>query len=205
VTRVTIHVSTAVRLEGRWDVAEAAERVVVFCHPHPLQRGTMNAPLMIAVTRALVERGFAVLRFNYRGVGASTGAWDDGRGEVDDVAAAAALAAATYPDLPQRVAGWSFGAVMSLRWQARDGSTLPWAGIAPPVGSDRTPPMPEPPELTPAPRMIIVGDRDQFTTVAAVEAYAASIGASVEVLQGSDHFFYFREARVGDHVAEALV
>jgi alpha/beta superfamily hydrolase len=60
-------------------------------------------------------------------------------------------------------------------------------------------------ELTLVLRMIIVGDRDQFTTVAAVEAYAASIGASVEVLQGSDHFFYFREARVGDHVAEALV
>jgi alpha/beta superfamily hydrolase len=164
----------------------------------------MTAPLMVAVAGHLVRDGFAVLRFNFRGVGGSGGTWSGGIGEMDDVAAAIASAAATYPALPLGIAGWSFGAATSLRWQAREQSTIPYAGIAPPVASDLTPHLPRPHELAPAPRTFILGDRDQFVTVGDLERYSNVTGATLHVIRGSDHFFYFREERVGALVAEAL-
>jgi len=193
-----------VELEACWDMPADPERVAVMCHPHPLQRGTMNAPLMVSLTDALVARGFAVLRFNFRGVGESTGEHDNGHGELDDVAAAVAAAATSYEKLPVGIAGWSFGAATSLRWQAREQSRLPWVGIAPPINSSRSRPLPNGTELAPAPRTVILGDRDQFATVADSEAYVDSIGAQLHVLSGSDHFFYFREERVASLVAAGL-
>jgi alpha/beta superfamily hydrolase len=161
----------------------------------------MNAPLMQALAEELVEHDFAVFRFNFRGVGRSTGAHDHGEGEVDDVAAAVDDATRAYPALPIRVAGWSFGAVTSLHWQARDKSRLPWVGIAPPVNNTRSLPLPPKTELASAPRAIIIGDRDQFATVEDTRAYAAAIDAELTVLKGSDHFFYFREEMVAGLVA----
>ena len=193
-----------VQLETLWDTPEAPASLAVFCHPHPLQRGTMRAPLMNAVTTHLVAAGFAVLRFNFRGVGSSTGAHGQGIEEMDDVAAAVDFARSRYPELPFGICGWSFGAATALGWQARDQSTDPYVGIAPPVRSDRSPELPPPDRLRPARRLFVIGDRDQFCTVGEIEAYAASIGAGVEVLKGSDHFFYFREERVAEAVVTAL-
>jgi alpha/beta superfamily hydrolase len=164
----------------------------------------MTAPLMVNVAGHLVGAGFAVLRFNFRGVGESGGTWSNGVGEVDDIAAAVDAAVTEHPDLPLGIAGWSFGAATSLRWQARERSTLHYAGIAPPVSSDLTPPLPRPHELAPARRTFILGDRDQFVTVGDLEQYAASVGGELQVMRGSDHFFYFREERVAALVAEAL-
>lgn len=193
-----------VELEARWDLPHAPHHIVVLCHPHPLHQGTMTAPLMEGVARSLCMRGFAVLRFNFRGVGTSTGSHDYGVGEVDDVHAAAKHAEAEHPTLPIGLAGWSFGAVTALRWQARERSGLPYVGIAPPVSSTHTPTLPAPHELAAAHRTFVVGDRDQFVEVEELSSYAASIGAETEVLLGSDHFFYFREERVAAAVADAL-
>lgn len=193
-----------IELEATWDVPDAPTHVVVLCHPHPLQRGTMRAPLMEAVARLLCMRGLAVLRFNFRGVGESTGSHDFGVGEVDDVHAAVIHATAAFPAHPLGIAGWSFGAATSLRYQARERSMAPYVGIAPPVDADRTPTLPHKHELAPAHRLFVVGDRDQFVTVDELNAYAASIGARTEVLAGSDHFFYFREERVAAAVADGI-
>lgn len=164
----------------------------------------MNAPLMVAVTEALAGDGFAVFRFNFRGVGQSEGSHDFGEGEMDDISSAVAAAGERFPELKLGLAGWSFGAVTSLRWQAREGSSLDWVGIAPPVGSTRSKSMPPPAELAEANRTIILGDRDQFASVEHTEEYAASIGARLEILKGSDHFFYFREQKVAELVAAGL-
>jgi len=164
----------------------------------------MNAPLMVAVTRHLTAAGFAVLRFNYRGVGASSGAWDHGNGERIDVGAAVAAARTAFPVGPLGIAGWSFGAAISLRWLGATGQALPWVGIAPPVAPTLTPELPAPGSLAPFERTFIIGDRDQFTTVAEMTAYASGVGGTVEILQGSDHFFYFREDRVADLVVRGF-
>ena len=201
---VLLRSSEGVELEARWDVPARPLAAVVFCHPHPQHRGTMTVPLMIGVTNVLVARDLAVLRFNFRGVGASTGAWDDGVGEVEDVGAAVNAARERYPYLPIGIAGWSFGAATSLKWQAEAQAALAWVGIAPPVRLDDVYRLPDPDTLLPAARQIIIGDRDQFSSVADTDDYAQRIGASVHVFKGSDHFFYFREERVGDIVADAL-
>ena len=203
-TPVRIGVGDGIELEGRWDRPAEPRAVVVFCHPHPQHRGTMTAPLMAAVTRELAAERLAVLRFNFRGVGASTGSWSHGHGEMDVVAAAVAHARATHPGVPLGIAGWSFGAATSLRWMARDHDSLPWVGIAPPISSHLTPALPRSSELSDSPRTFIIGDRDQFITVEQVEQYAASVGGRVEILLGSDHFFYFREDRVASLVASGL-
>jgi hypothetical protein len=192
-------------LEGRWDVSEHATRgAVVFCHPHPQQQGTMYAPLMVAVTRHLVDDGFAVLRFNYRGVGTSTGSWGHGHGELNDVAAAVMEARASFPDTAPGLAGWSFGAATSLRWLGSTGETLPWVGIAPPVAPTLTPELPAPGDLVNSRLTFIIGDRDQFTSVSALTAYADTVGGIVEVLPGSDHFFNFGEDRVAGLVTDGM-
>lgn len=201
----TIASADGLELEAAWTSPTAEVRgVVVFCHPHPLQGGTMNAPLMKAVTGVLADAGLWVLRFNFRGVGASEGAWGEGIGEIEDVAGAMEAATATRPDDPIAVAGWSFGAATALHWQARTGSTLPYAGIAPPVEMSTGGRLPDPESLQAASRAFVIGDRDQFTTVDDLTEYAEAAGAVTHVVPGSDHFFYFREQVVGAHLADHL-
>lgn len=164
----------------------------------------MDAPLLRRVKNVLTKRGFAVLRFNFRGVGSSEGSHGGGVSEVQDIEAAVDLARTTHPDLPLGIAGWSFGSVIALCWSAQYRADLPYAGIAPPVGSDLILELPEMRHLVPAPRTLIIGDNDQFTTVDKVADYAKSIGANVEVVKGSDHFFFTKEGVVGELVATAL-
>jgi uncharacterized protein len=199
---VTIPIDTAdgLTLEGAWSNPPGKiTGVVVLAHPDPRQRGTMNAPLIKSVAGTLSDAGVAVLRFNFRGVGNSEGQPGNGTDEVADVDAAIRVATRTHQDLPVGIAGWSFGAAVALRWQAETGSTIPYAGIAPPVWfpDDRGRVLPEPETLAEADRLFVIGDRDQFTTVDDLRAYTEAIGARLEVLEGSDHFFFFREGAVG--------
>jgi alpha/beta superfamily hydrolase len=181
-------------LEARWDHAPNPIGVTVFCHPHPLDRGSMNAPLMIGVSLRLVERGFSVLRFNFRGTGSSTGTHDKGRSEIRDVAAAVANARQT--ELPLSVAGWSFGAAVALCWLATELDPPPYVGIAPPPEG-----LPE--ELPSGPKRIVVGTREQVIDTRALLAYAARLSIDV-VLTPGDHFFHGRGRKIGDLVAQGL-
>ncbi len=164
----------------------------------------MRAPLMEGVAARLVEHRFAVLRFNFRGVGGSTGAHDSGVGELLDIDAAIGELRRRHPDVEHGIGGWSFGGVTSLVWTAERGERLPWVGIAPPISSDGIPRLPDPARLPTGRRTFILGDRDQFTKAEEVCAYAAEALAEVHILPGSDHFFYFREQRVGDLVADGM-
>ncbi len=203
-TAATLTTTDGVTLEARGDAPPDATRVVVFCHPHPEHGGTMSVPLMVAVTKALADHGIAVVRFNFRGVGRSGGTHDGGRGERRDVDAAVSFAAGWQQGAAIAVAGWSFGAAVALAWQAETGSTLPYVGIAPPLSPGSFSGLPAQGEVAPAPRTFVFGDRDQFTSIAAADAYASSIGARLEIIKGSDHFFTFREERVAAIIAGAI-
>ena len=192
--RLDLTTSDGVTLEARIDSPDAAERFTVFCHPHPLQGGSMNAPLMIGVTSRLNERGHAVLRFNFRGTGSSTGTHDYGEAELADVDAAVDLAATK--GLPLGLVGWSFGAGVSLRWLATRDSKLPWVGIAPSPES-----LPE--EIPPGPKRIVLGTRDQVIDGPALRGYAAEKGIDL-VLTPGDHFFHGRGKKIGELVAQGL-
>jgi hypothetical protein len=202
---VSFETADGLTLEGAWsNPLQAPRGVVVLCHPDPKQRGTMNAPLIKSLAGTLSDAGFAALRFNFRGVGRSEGVQGEGGDEIADVAGAVALAVQTHPAVSVGLAGWSFGAVVALRWQAAENSTIRYAGVAPPVWfpDARGVLLPEPSGLAPADRLFVIGDRDQYTRVDDLRAYAESIDARLEVLPGSDHFFYFREAVVGKALVE---
>ncbi|HEX9978061.1 MAG TPA: alpha/beta family hydrolase [Acidimicrobiia bacterium] len=200
-----IETTDGLTLEALWtDAAVPPVGVVVFCHPDPRRRGTMQAPLMRSVARSLGAAGLHVLRFNFRGVGGSEGSWGGGRGEIDDVDAAVAAASSAHPRIPLGIAGWSFGAVMALRWQARERSTSRYVGIAPAIGLPDMLAVPAGGDLTAADRLFVIGDRDQFTPAWALADYAASIGGRLEVMSGCDHFFYFRHDRLAAVVAAHL-
>lgn len=97
-------------LESPADAAPAGCAVV--CHPHPAHGGALTNKVAHTLARSFVGVGFAALRFNFRGVGQSAGAFDGGMGEVDDVLAAVAWMREAAPGLPLWLAGFSFGAML---------------------------------------------------------------------------------------------
>jgi len=101
-------------LEVPQQVAQPAAFLVV-CHPHPLHGGTMGNKVVTTLARTAHELGAATIRFNFRGVGASEGSFDDGRGEVRDALVAIAHGRHLWPDAALWLAGFSFGGVVALR------------------------------------------------------------------------------------------
>lgn len=110
-----------------------ARAIAVICHPHPLAGGTMTNKVVTSTERACQELGMATLRFNFRGVGKSSGTHDHGIGEQDDAATAVAHLRALYPGLPLLLAGFSFGAFVAAHVAIRVQPTH-LITIAPPIG-----------------------------------------------------------------------
>ena len=155
----------------------------------------MRAPLLIAVADAALDAGFRAVRFNFRGVGGSTGEFGDGVAEMADISAAMTFAS-EFPEPVGGICGWSFGAAAALGWQGRTRSSVPYVGIAPPVTNTLAPPLPDARELASAKRRFIIGERDQFIEPATLGAYADSIGAQFIEYAATDHFFVFRYERL---------
>jgi hypothetical protein len=111
VTNSSLTTSDGERLEAIHDKAVNPRGMIVLCHPHPQFGGTMRSPMLTAIAQHAVAEGYDVLRFNFRGVGASTGAHGDGHDEVRDIEAAVAYTTGLSIPLAG-VAGWSFGAAV---------------------------------------------------------------------------------------------
>ena len=109
-----------------------------------------------------------------------------------------AMVEASASGLETRLGGWSFGAATALRWQAAKDDSTTFCGISPPVAG-----LPKVDDLRPAKRTIIMGDRDQLIDFDDSQAYANSIAARF-VQVSSDHFFFYREERVAEHMIEAF-
>ena len=122
------------RLEALIDAPEGPPKAaVVFAHPLPTHGGTMHTKAVYQATKGLVRAGCAVLRFNFRGVGASDGSFTGGEGEKEDFRAALDYGHARYPDLRLWSAGFSFGAWIALETGAVDDRVTVLIGLAPPV------------------------------------------------------------------------
>src|SRR4051794_30329155 len=104
------------RLEAILKEAPAGKRtgVALVAHPHPLGGGTMHNKVVYRAAAGLLEAGLATLRFNFRGVGLSTGTHDEGRGEKDDIRTALDYLSENYPDEEITFAGFSFGSRFGL-------------------------------------------------------------------------------------------
>ncbi len=183
-------------LEGCLGVPDGAANGAVVCHPHPAYGGDMNNDVVVAVADALRAAGMATLRFNFRGVGASGGSFDGGRGECDDARAAlAALGARVRGGVPALV-GYSFGALIALA--VADGTTR-LVAVAPPLA------LADSPVAAAAATLVVAGDRDSFCPLAALNTATARWPRTrVVVVEGADHFFAGHTARVGAEAAAFL-
>ncbi|HUO96031.1 MAG TPA: alpha/beta fold hydrolase [Steroidobacteraceae bacterium] len=190
-------------LEAVYEVPEgySGRDAAVVCHPHPLYGGTMQNKVVHSTARALQERGFATVRFNFRGVGASAGTFDDGRGETDDALAVYDALAARFPGARLTLAGFSFGAFVAYRVaELREVARL--YTIAPPVGRFDFARYPAPR----APWIVIQGDRDELVDHAQVLAWTGSVSPppTVVIIAGAEHFFHGRLNELKAAVQAAL-
>ena len=184
-----------VRLEGRLARPETQPLGgAIICHPHPQYGGSMSSKLVPAMQRELVAAGWAVLRFNFRGVGRSEGSFDGGQGEAQDALGAIARVREIVAS-PFGVVGWSFGALVALNAVARDGDVAAYVGVAPPVRRALTGKLtlPEIADLDgwTARSLIVCGTEDPFCrpTEASELVQQLPPPARVEVVDGADHFF----------------
>ena len=162
----------------------AVRGVAVICHPHPQHGGTMDNKVVQTLARALLQLGYRAVRFNFRGVGASDGAWDEGRGEVDDaLAVAAALREAGRPLV---LAGFSFGGYVAAAAAARlDGAERAERLIlvGPSTQKQQVPPVPDD-------TLVVHGELDDVVPLSATLAWARPQALPVTVVPGGGHFFH---------------
>jgi hypothetical protein len=175
-------------IEALRDTPEGRSRgVALIAHPHPLFGGTMDNKVVQTLARAFVQAGWTALRFNFRGVGASAGQHDEGRGETEDLLA---LVASEAPDGPLALAGFSFGSFVASRalqslWPARSIEKIVLVGTAaarfevaalPPEAHDRT--------------LVVHGELDDTVPLQAVLDWARPQSLPVTVMPGGEHFFH---------------
>ena len=184
-----------ITLEGRL-LTGAAPGGAVITHPHPLFGGDMANKVVLIAARALASRGMSALRFNFRGVGRSTGVYGGGVDETEDVAAALEFLKSRTPG-PHYVAGYSFGAAVAgralIQGLTADGAIF----IAPPIAFMDLGFLPEVPGL----RLIVAGDRDKLCPLPSLRALMAErqplpgeTPPEVRVIKGADHFLLNGEA-----------
>jgi uncharacterized protein len=196
-------------MEGEAGVLEAVAEdprisgssYAVVCHPHPLFGGTMDNKVVTTVARALQDTGMPTLRFNFRGVGASAGAFDGGIGETADANTVASWGAQHWPGRALVIAGFSFGGYVALRLaQLRVPRYL--ITIAPAIqrfdGTSMAVPR--------CPWLVVQGDADDVVDPAAVVEWVNSLDPRprLVVLPGVGHFFHGRLHDLRNAVVDAI-
>ena len=181
------------RIEGRYHPSKTENApIALILHPHPQFGGTMNNPVSFSMYQGYVERGFSVLRFNFRGVGRSQGEYDGGIGELSDAATALDWLQSQNPNAPQCwIAGFSFGSWISMQVLMRRPEITGFITVAPGANIyDFT-------FLAPCPSsgLIITGDQDQVApeadTLKLVERLKTQKGIVIDhtSIAGANHFF----------------
>ena len=163
----------------------------------------MHTKVVFQAAKALAEIGCVVLRFNFRGVGRSAGAWDNGRGELDDYRAAVDYMAAQYPGLELWAAGFSFGSYVALTVGATDPRIGALIAIAPPVDRyDYTSVI-----QAAKPTFVIHGERDELIPLPRVRAFYAQLQEPKELVEidRATHLFDGQAGEVADAMRDLRV
>jgi alpha/beta superfamily hydrolase len=181
-----VDVRDGTRLEALLALPDSPKAGLVICHPHPLYGGDMHNPVVVRTAEVAQGLGLATLRFNFRGVGASSGVHGEGKGEQDDVLAALDLLAGRLPGNGQvGLAGYSFGSWVSARVVAAGRNLPALALIAPPLGLYDLDFL----EVVPVHTLLVAGSRDPFCPVEAIERVGKRLRRPVEIIEGAQHFF----------------
>jgi alpha/beta superfamily hydrolase len=177
------------RIECAVDRPEAAPiGLAVVCHPHPPSGGTLDNKVVQTIARACLGLGWASVRFNFRGIGASEGAWDDGRGEVDDALAviAAWRSRPEFASLPLVLAGFSFGGYVAVTAANRlEPADKPRRLVLVGPSTEK-----QPVGDVPADTLVIHGESDDIVPLSATLAWARPQSLPVIVFPGVGHFFH---------------
>ena len=190
-------------LEALFDMPIGTPRAaVVFAHPLPTEGGTMHTKVVYQAAKALARIGCVVLRFNFRGVGLSAGAWDEGRGEMDDYRAALTFMSEAYPDLEIWAAGFSFGSYIAATVGAEDDRVCALIAIAPPVHKYEFASM----KLSNKPKFVIHGGHDELISIKLARHFYAQLLEPKEFVEvdRADHLFDGQQGEVGDALADLL-
>ena len=162
--------------------------LAVVCHPHPQGGGTLDNKVAQTIARACIEIGWAAVRFNFRGVGASEGAWDDGRGEVDDALAVVDSwrSRDEFAGKPLLLGGFSFGGYVAVEAAGRlpaDAKPRRIVLVGPSVEKQAV-------RDVPADTVVVHGEDDELVPLAAAFAWARPQSLPVIVFPGVGHFFH---------------
>jgi alpha/beta superfamily hydrolase len=161
--------------------------IALVAHPHPQQGGTLDNKVAQTLAKTFAALGYASVRLNFRGVGGSEGAFDDGIGETDDALAALAFARGRFPAFvaaPPVLAGFSFGTYVQSR-VARSVTPERMVLVAPAVARFA-------PDPVPADTIVIHGEEDDVVALADVLAWARPQQLPILVFPGCGHFFHGR-------------
>jgi alpha/beta superfamily hydrolase len=168
------------------DPGDSRHGISLIAHPHPLQGGTKDNKVVTTLAKSLFGLGLVALRPNFRGVGASEGVHDEGRGETEDLVAVAQYAKERYGNLPLTLAGFSFGSFVQTRVVRRvDAARL--VLIAPAVNRFAG-------ETVPANTLVVHGEQDEVVPLSAVLDWARPQSLPIVVVPGGEHFFHGRLA-----------
>jgi alpha/beta superfamily hydrolase len=180
----------------------AVRAAVVFAHPHTEYGGTMHTKVVYQAAKALTRIGCAVLRFNFRGAGASAGSFSNGPGEMEDFRAALDFMAERYPGTPMWIAGMSFGAWIALTVGAEDPRVTTLIGIAPPLSRYDF----EAVARSPKPKFFIQGEFDEVCPLKEMREFYARAAEPKElvVIDGADHLFDGKVSEVADAIEDLL-
>ncbi len=199
---VVIPVEAGVSLEGLLHRPPGQARgTALVLHPHPLYGGSMHNNVVEALCAGAWAAGWASLRFNFRGVGGSSGQHDDGRGEQDDAIAAAAWLREACPG-PLALMGYSFGARVATQAAAGMGALAAGVLAAPALVLGELGTWPEGVGRL----LILAGDRDPYTSLPGLRAYLVGLGARAQLreLVGADHFLAGRESELASRTTAWL-
>ncbi len=178
------------RLEAVFE-DKGSDMCVVITHPHSQMGGNMHNNVVMAAWRASLENGLSTVRFNFRGVGKSSGSFDNGKGEMNDLASVIG-----YVQKPVIIIGYSFGAWVAANYMKRLDTPLPCIFISPPTGMFTFPDMKQDKVWA------ITGQADQFCSIPVLQGLLEK--DRIEIVRYVDHFWFGEEGQLAPYLNEKL-